>query len=110
LTKQAGAAAAGWLVVVDSISSTVLSLLQALSSSVTHRVMTAAAPLTPTAQEWFAQGQRIPLEVPISADETLTVHIAVHIFPRVCVLCDGGTNTPPPPMSSIDRSINAHTR
>lgn len=37
----------------------------------------------PTAQQWFAQGQRILLQVPVGPDETLPVHIAVHILTSV---------------------------
>lgn len=43
----------------------------------------AAATAIPTAQEWFAQGQRVPVEVSVSPTETITVHISVHVLMRV---------------------------
>lgn len=42
----------------------------------------AAIPI-PTAQEWFEQGQRVPVDVEVSPTETMTVHISVHVLMRV---------------------------
>lgn len=50
-------------------------------------VATAAPSSVPTAQEWFRQGKRIPVAVPVSLDDggttLMTVHVSVHVLMRV---------------------------